>query len=151
MVQYFSGKVEWLTNQLKDWGDGKPSKTSFSFFPKDDETRRNIAKTGIKNGIKENENGFYYRFYRSKPFDVIYQDKPWTGEPMIGNGSEVTIRLETTEKVNRKGNRYVMSDVSAIRIDKLVPYELPKEEKASGFPSGSPSSASAATNDKIPF
>ena len=120
-VHNFSGKVEWLLSR-----PNKYNKYTMNFFPKDPGVRKAVKETGIKNSPKVSEKGdlegqMFYIFRSDQPFVVTTPD----GEPvtsMIGNGSEITVRLEVERFVSPTHGPTARSKVIGVVVDNLIPY-----------------------------
>jgi hypothetical protein len=130
-VYTFSGKVEWLRRQAKTWPDGSTN-YSVSFFPASADERKAMKATGIKNVIKVAEKGdlegqMFYSLKSDEPFVVMRPDGT-VFDGYVGNGSEVTIRLEV-ETFESKYGPNARSKVLGIVLNKLVEF-VPEEKPA---------------------
>jgi hypothetical protein len=130
-VYTFSGKVEWLRKQAKTWPDGSTN-YSVSFFPSSAEERKAIKATGIKNTVKVSEKGdlegqMFYSLKSDEPFVVMTPDGE-VFDGYVGNGSDVTIRLEV-ETFESKYGPNARSRVLGIILNNLVPF-VPEEKPA---------------------
>lgn len=117
--------------------DKKYNTYTLDFYPSD-EAREAIEATGVEWKWKQNEHGDFIRVRRphtklireevvefgppkvviatGEEKDGIPQTEPFT--KLIGNGSEVTLRINIYGTKGRTGHR-----LEAVRIEKLVPYE----------------------------
>jgi hypothetical protein len=126
----FKGTVKWLTNfQSKEYGN-----YNFLFFPTDAATRKAVKDTGIRNGVKEDDDGFYYTFRSDEPFVVLdAEGKVYSGK--IGNGSTVDLRLVVEKFDTAKYGRVARGTIESVVITKLVEYNPePKVEAKTEVP-----------------
>lgn len=131
-VFYFTGTVNYA---LVHKPDSKYGKYQMDFYPLDAAGRRAIKDTGIKNGVKEDQEGnFFYKFANEyKPSVVDKEGNPVTA--LVGNGSTVQIKL-VVDTFNAKpsddgkfpGGQTTRGVVEAVRILELVPYVAPERE-----------------------
>jgi hypothetical protein len=119
---YFTGKAAWVSRKPNKWG-----KFSFNFYPVDAAGRKAVKDTGIKNkvqeddGSKSNVEGLFYTFRA----DTLYPITDATGadiSDMIGNGSEVTVKLEVETFDSAEHGPQARSKVLGMVINKFIPY-----------------------------
>ena len=133
---YLQGKAMWVkTHGLNPWGKWActlyPNPTSLDKI-------RELQIQGLKNTLKKDDDGYSMSF--SRPFEKEFRDKNGTtrkvgftpvevvdadGLPydgFIGNGSDVTIKLEVYQHGTPGGGKAKAARLTGIRIDNLVPY-----------------------------
>jgi hypothetical protein len=126
----FDGVAEWAFVH-RPHNKFNPPVYMVNFYPKDDETRRAVKATGIRNGIKEGPYGWYYVFRRLEtkgPPKVLDRDGD-KFEGTIGNGSEVQVTLEVY-RFNDGKNSGTGSRIDTVKVTKLVPYIKEKAPEA---------------------
>jgi hypothetical protein len=139
---YFKGKIFWAFVHKTD----KYDKYSFNFVPEDAEVRKAVKATGVRNGIKEDKDGnLFYKFRRDAKDGPIYVTDP-EGKPiesLIGNGSDVVVKLGVEKFVSPTHGPVVRSKVLGVVVTNLIPYEKkeaapdpdrPVAEKPAGMP-----------------
>lgn len=140
----FEGKAEWAFVQ-KPHPKFDPPIYMLNFYPKDDDTRRAVKATGLRNNVKEGDYGFYYVFRRGAdkgPLKVLDKDgQPFT--ELLGNGSDVKIVMEVYDYPNGRGGRSKAGRLDTVQILNLIPYHPEKEIKE-------PADVLAAAK-KVPF
>lgn len=126
------GKVSWLYatafNRYEKW--------SVTLHPdnKSLEIIRDLQAQGIKNVMKKDDDGYYIQFSReptklmkgkvvafAAPKVIDKEGIPMDGA-RIGNGSDVTLRLEVYQHGTPNGGKSKAARFDSIRIDNLVPY-----------------------------
>lgn len=122
----FAGMFKWVRNtQPNQWG-----KYSLSFYPATSEVRKAIKATGIRNDLKEDDDGFFYNLASKEPFDVLDDDlKPVTA--LVGNGSTGSVSISVETFTSPKYGEVTRSQVTRVVIDNLIPYE-PKADADEG-------------------
>jgi hypothetical protein len=112
----FEGTVRWaFVTNVNQYG-----KFSLNLYV-DDKTRKAIKATGTKNGLKEDDQGFYYVFRSDeKPVVVDGAGQPVT--EIVGDGSKVRIAV-TVEKFDSKHGPNARTKLKTVVVDELVPYE----------------------------
>jgi hypothetical protein len=140
-IVYIQGKASWFrAKQPNQW-----NKYSVQIHPNAEglEKIRELQSRGLKNTIKKDDDGYFVNFTRpvSKEYKTgkIQTFAPPTVtdkdgnifEGQVGNGSDVTLKLEVYEHATPAGGRAVAARWASARIDTLVPFEL----ETSGFPS----------------
>lgn len=144
-----SGKIYWA----KILGAPQPTKYSpgeWSFdLSVDKGTREKMVKAGVKQSYfknKDDEKGTFLQFKRAgkkkdgesaKPFTVIdAQKKEWDDSTLIGNGSEVNVRIALNER-EYNNEKFLKPSAIAIQVWKLEEYKGGDE-----FPEASPEAIS---------
>jgi hypothetical protein len=95
---------------------------------------------GIRNTLGMDDDGYYMRFQRqqhrlvrgqnyayTRPEARDAQNMPMDGDTLIGNGSDVTIKLEKYRHNTPTGKKAYAVRWEAIKVDNLVPFN-PKED-----------------------
>lgn len=107
---------------------------------------RDLQAQGLKNTLKKDEEGYFVQFRRPinkmirgkvvafTPPEVIDADnKPMDGKT-VGNGSDVTVRLEVYEHGTPGGGKAKAARLEAVRVDYLIPFnpesDFTEDEKA---------------------
>lgn len=133
--KYWSGKCKWARTSAPDqWGNWK---VTLYPTPETLEEIRELQTQGLKTTIQKDEDGYYVTLRRPQeknyggkikgfaPPVVLNADGSPAGNVMIGNGSDVTVKVEVY-KYNipaSNGKKGVAIRMEAIRINNLVPYE----------------------------
>ncbi len=143
---YLKGKCKWARTNTPD----KYGKWGVVLYPDDAslETIRDLQTKGIKNVLKKDEDGYFMAFRREQQKNMrgkmvgfaapIVLDKDGqllAPDLMIGNGSDVTIKIEVYTYNVPAGGKGAATRLVSIRVDNLVPYEVnrdfaPDEQKA---------------------
>ena len=137
---YFKGKGSFFNNLLKGDTEYKNWNIKCNMIPESAELFRSLQQRqgevdGILNELKEHEDGPYHNFKRPffkdfgkgevpmLPPEVVDKDgNPWDRNIGIGNGSDITVKVECypfTNRRTRKRGRAIR--LAAVRIDNLVP------------------------------
>jgi len=111
------------------------------------EAIRELQTQGVKNQLKKDDDGYHMTF--SRPFEKEIKDKNGTTrkigftpvqvldnqnlpfDGLIGNGSDVTVKLEVYTHGTPGGGKAKAARLYAIKVDNLVPYtsdDMPAEE-----------------------
>jgi len=134
---YLTGEVYWA--KLKK-PDEKYNNFTIDFYPNEVSADK-IKGSGLQVQEKEGESGrFFYKFRRpvskiiknelvkfGPPSVLDKENKPFEG--IVGNGSEVTIKLTVFDTIKGKGHR-----LEAVRVERLVEYS---PEDGEGFSNNS--------------
>lgn len=135
-VHYFSGKAMWC-KLFKP--DEKYGHYSLELGMTAEEADK-FKKIGLKNGVKERD-GLFYVSLRRDPSKLAWingKQEP-AGKPsvvdsdghpldkLVGNGSDVTVKLVTYQYDNKFG-KGVGSRLESVRVDNLVEYKKPGVE-----------------------
>lgn len=132
---FLQGKGKYIkTKRPNDWG-----KWTCMLYPNNEslEKIRELQGQGLKNTLKKDEDGYNATFSRPvektfkksglerkigfSPVEVLGPDgKPYDG--LIGNGSDITVKLEVYQHNTPGGGKAKAARLSAIRIDNLVPF-----------------------------
>lgn len=131
---YLSGKCKWCRTQTPD----EYFKWKITLWP-DAESMVKVNKLkeeGIKNILKKDEDGYYITFNR--PTSVMRKGKVVGMEPpivlnkegtaplmeLVGNGSDVTVKLEIYGgKVPTGMGSYKAARFLSVRVNNLVPFQ----------------------------
>lgn len=132
--EFVKGKTKWFRHVTPS---REYNKWSHVLYPDPDgiEKIREWQGKGLKNQLKKDEDGWYTTF--SRPVSKTYNGNitPFgpplvvdhTGQPManinIGNGSDVTTKLEIYEHKTPGGGKAIAARWESSRIDNLVPFE----------------------------
>ena len=139
-IVYIQGKASWFrAKQPNQW-----DKYSVQIHPNAEGLQiiRDLQAKGLKNTVKKDDDGYFVNFTRpvSKeyksgkrqtfaPPTVVDKDgNSYDGQ--VGNGSDVTLKLEVYEHATPAGKNAVAARWASAKIDNLVPFELEK----SGYP-----------------
>lgn len=134
---FLSGKGAWL-HRLFEYDEYKGNKFwSMRLYP-DPKSLKTFQSLGLNNHIKKDDEGTYVTLRRSvdkkwtlkpgekKEFDPpIIVDKDgelWNDRGLIGNGSAVTVKLETYTSAKGAGSR-----IESVRVDDWIKYEVPND------------------------
>lgn len=128
-----SGKSRWAFTRKFDQFD----EWSIVLYPNPEslDTINGLIKDGIKNQLKKDDDGYYIKFkrqpekkkkdgtvFRLDPPEILLAD----GTPfndIIGDGSDVTIRLEVYGgKAPFGGGNYLAARLGGVKVQNLVPY-----------------------------
>lgn len=128
---YLKGKASWVKDKPNEWG-----KYSFQLHPDNEslEKIRELQSEGIKNVLKKDEDGYYCNF--SRPVSIVAKGKViglappeiWDADgrtpfkESVGNGSDVTVKLEVYSHGTPGGGKAKAARWASMRIDNLVPY-----------------------------
>lgn len=133
---FLSGKGMWARTQRPDeWGNWsiqlRPDNKSLEMV-------QNLQKQGVKNNIKKDDDGYFVTYRRPQqkmirgkvigftPVEVVDKD----GEPIdvaIGNGSDVTIKLEVYQHGTPGGGKSKAARLLGVRVDNLIPFVKEKD------------------------
>lgn len=135
---YFSGKAGYVSKNGRKFGE-EPEKWSMRLYPRTAADRAEIKATGIKNktqeddGVKSGVEGLYYTFRSNTPYPITDKD----GNDitvLVGNGSEVTVKLEVEAFNSPKYGAQARSKLLGVIVTNLIEYkpEEAKDEASSG-------------------
>ena len=125
MIYYFSGTARWAKVHKPD---DKYKNYTLDLYM-DDASKKAYMKSGLQLKDRVDEDGEHYVTLRMPSVRMV-KGKPEEGKPdvldkdgnptkaLIGNGSEVTCKVEIYEWDGRVGHR-----LQAVRADKLVEFE----------------------------
>lgn len=99
------------------------------------------TRVGILNEVKKDDDGYWVNFKRAMsktfkgkeqlftpPIILAADGTPWPEGTMIGNGSDVTVKVEFyTFQPPFKKKRGSAIRMESVRVDHLVPYEIKKD------------------------
>jgi hypothetical protein len=138
-IIYVKGKAKWARTMIPDEWD----KWKITVYPgpTDLEKVRDLQARGLKNVLKKDDEGYHVSFSRPQhksikgrlvsftPPEVLMADGRTPLGQMIGNGSDVTVKLEVYPHGTPGGGKAVAARLESIRVDNLVPY-IEDEESA---------------------
>lgn len=141
----FSGKFKWFRPTTKN----KFDKYTVDFYPVD---RKEFKALGLKNEMREDDDGFYFRLASPNPIKVVDP----AGEPvtkLIGNGSAGTVNLVVESFVSPKYGNCTRSFVESAVIEELLEYVKPEETSEVAQAAAGPAAdvAPAASRKPMPF
>jgi len=137
---FLSGKAKWVRHQVPNqWGNWAMTlyldASSLEKFKK-------LKEEGVKNVLKKDEDGYNVSFNRptSKlirgkvvgfaPPEIIGNDGEPLRDQLVGNGSDVTIKLECYKyrsPQDREGRESKACRWLALRVDNLVPFQKDRD------------------------
>lgn len=130
-VYYFTGKACWVKDKPNKWG-----KWDMTFYP-DKTTRDAMKATGFKNKTKVNEeekgtpeNLWGQQFYTLRNDKQAYAILDAEGKAMtklVGNGSEVTVKLSVELFNSPEHGPSARSRLEGVVVNNLVEYTRPVE------------------------
>lgn len=137
---YLKGKASWVKHTKPDRKyvreDGTGGFWDFVLYPDAEslEKVRELQAEGVKNVIKKDEDGYYVRFRRPEyiwqkgklvemhPPLVVNIDGSPLGDDLVGNGSDVTAKIEVYKHKTPNGGKAKAARWMSLRVDNLVPY-----------------------------
>lgn len=136
---YFSGKAKWAKVQKPDEKYDNYQVTLYM----DDENFQKFKESKLKLSIKEDENSDRFVVFKRKSkqnfgegdedmgppkvfIGTVEDYQPFTG--LIGNGSDVTLRVSVYDTRNGKGHR-----LEKVLVTNLVEYNPPDREGTDGL------------------
>lgn len=126
------GKAKWVHTKRPD----KYGKWTCTLYPNAESLAiiNEMIAEGIKNELKKDDDGYYMSFgryvertdrngrkYNLQPVEVMNADRTLF-EGYVGNGSDVTIKLDYYGGIAPTKQPYKAARLAGIRIDNLVPY-----------------------------
>lgn len=146
---YLSGKAKWAKlfkpdDKYKNW--------QINLYL-DDESKAKFAESGMSMQPKHDDDGEFITFRRPeakliKNELVKFDPPPVTDssgqllDKLVGNGSDVTIKVVVYDTIKGKGHR-----LEAVKVNKLVEYQ--KQEAAPVASAGAMATAAAATQAAV--
>lgn len=134
---YWSGSARWA--KVYDKGDEEYQNWQIE-VKLDPASRQLFDESGSKLEYRKDDEGEWLKIRR--PWEKKFGDKLKKFDPpvvldkdgnvtdvLIGNGSDVTVKVEVYDTKKGKGTR-----LEAVRIDKLVPYAPPDKEERVTMP-----------------
>lgn len=131
--KYFQGKAKWVrVNQPDQW-----DKWKITLYPDAEslEAIRELQAEGAKNVIKKDEDGYFTNFSRptqkvirgkvigfTAPTVILKNGDPIPPGTQVGNGSDVTIKVEVYSHGTPGGGKAKAARLESIRVDNLVPF-----------------------------
>jgi hypothetical protein len=138
---YIQGKTKWFRPDKPDH-QFPPPRWSHVIYPNAAslDIIRGLQARGLKNVLKKDDDGYYMTFSRKtersvkgklmgmQPPAVFEADgtTPFKGG-LVGNGSDVTTKLQVYEHSTPSGNKAVAARWESTRIDHLIPYEAKRD------------------------
>ena len=116
---YLSGSCKWA-KVLPDNGDDKFERWTIDLYM-DDKSWKKFNDSQLTLKVREDDDGEFVKFARRfTDWEGNKVDAPEIhgAEGEIGNGSDVTIKVEVFDTKNGKGHRLL-----AVRVDNLVEYD----------------------------
>ena len=137
-LMFIRGKASWaFTNAPDPWGS-----YTITLHPNSDglEKIRELQGQGLKNVLKKDEDGWFIKFRRPQskeirgrvvpftPPEVIMEENKQPLQGLIGNGSDVTVKLEVYPHATPGGGKAKAARFLGVMVHNLVPY-VSKEEQ----------------------
>lgn len=143
---YLSGKAKWARLFTPD-DKYKNYKIDLAL---DDKSKEVFVDSGMTMQAKTQDDGIYVTFRRPEAKliknEMVKFDPPLVTdgdgnkvEALVGNGSDVTIKVVVYDTVKGKGHR-----LEAVRVDKLIPYEKTEAAPTVSAPVAAAANAKAA-------
>lgn len=141
---YLQGKAKWARLTTPDqWGNWKMNLYLTS------ESKETFKGLGVKNILKRDEDGDYIQLRRPTqkvlngkvigyaPPTVVDKDGAPAEAVAVGNGSDVTVKLDYYSYKSPQGDPGKAIRLAGVRVDNLVPYNpdkdyTPEQHKAAG-------------------
>lgn len=133
---FLQGKAKWVRHTLPDpWGNWK---LDLYMTPESLETFKKVqAELGLLNRLKQDEDGEFGTFKRPiekqrrdgkkfgfAPPEVLQADgKTPLRDTLVGNGSDVTAKIELYQYNKPGGGKGWATRWAALRVDNLVPFD----------------------------
>jgi hypothetical protein len=136
---YVKGTAKWCIMHAPDsWGYYK-----MTLYPDSPslERIRELQSAGLKNVLKKDEDGYNVTFRRPQnkmmrgklvaftPPEVLGPDGKTPLSALVGNGSEVTVKLEVYPHSTPGGGKAVAARLAAVKVDNLVPYDQGQKDQ----------------------
>lgn len=137
-IVYLKGKAKWAHRLFQP--DLEFNKWSTVLYPDKEslEKIRDLQAEGVKNVLKKDDDGYYTTF--SRPTQKLMKGKVVAftppvvtdkdGQPFtdpIGNGSDITIKLEVYQHGTPGGGKAKAARLMAVRVDNHVPFEQERD------------------------
>lgn len=130
---FLSGKVKFCRTQTPD----QFNKWGVVLYPDEPSMAKvhKLKEEGIKNVLKKDDEGYHMTFSRptSKlirgkvvglaPPEVLGKDGTTPLKELVGNGSDITLKLECYGGKTPVGGTYKAARLLSIRVDNLVPFQ----------------------------
>lgn len=144
---YFHGKAKWLKARKPD---EKYGNYTVNLYPTP-ESRNLIAESGLQISPKSDDDGEFFTFRRPHEKlikkEIVEFGPPQVLNPdgtefdgLVGNGSDVTIKVSVYDTIKGKGHRW-----ESVRVDNLIVYE---GSGTAGMPEMPPPAVAAAATPK---
>lgn len=134
---YLQGKAKWARVTTPDpWGNWK---ITLYLTPDSYNEVMRLKAEGLKNIIKKDEDGHHVTLRRPvnkeikgklvgfAPPEVINPDGTPLRDVLIGNGSDVTVKLEVYSHKTPGGGQAKAARLQGVRVDNLVVFELSRD------------------------
>jgi hypothetical protein len=137
---FLQGKCKWAQLIRPDTRFDDKGKWNLTLYPNEKslEKIRELQAQGVKNKLKKDEDGYNIAFHRpvemmtksgkrmgfDPPIILDKDNQPMSDPPLIGNGSDVTIKLEVYQHgIPGSSNKAKAARLLAVKIDHLIPFE----------------------------
>ena len=160
---YLTGKGSWFHKLFEPDEYLGDKRWKISFYP-DPKSMEKFKELKTVNRFKTDKDGTYVVLSRpvDKPWQIKDGESPefdpprvtdsegnlWPDDKIIGNGSEVTVKLEVYN-YSYKGRSGTAARLEAVRVDDWVEYQKPDETAPT--PPAAPANTQAFVDDTIPF
>lgn len=134
---YLQGKAKWARLAQPDpWGNWK---ITLYLTPDSYNKMNELKMEGVKNTIRKDEDGYHVVLRRPQqkmmkgkviglaPPEVINPDQTPLRDMLIGNGSDVTVKLEVYEHGTPSGGKAKAARLMGVRVDNLVPFVVTRD------------------------
>ena len=134
---FVQGKSMWARTQRPDeWGNWS---LQLHLDNKSLEIVNKLIEQGLKNRLKKDDDGYFMTFRRPTqkmmrgkvigftPVEVLDKDGKTPIDVAIGNGSDVTLKLEVYQHGTPGGGKAKAARLQGVRVDNLVPFESEKD------------------------
>jgi hypothetical protein len=136
---YVKGTAKWCQLRAPDsWGSYK-----ITLYPDGPslERIREMQASGLKNVLKKDDDGYNVAFRRPQskemrgkivtftPPEVLGPDGKTPLLDLVGNGSEVTVKLEVYPHGTPGGGKAIAARLAAVKVDNLVPYDNTQKDQ----------------------
>jgi hypothetical protein len=137
--EFFSGKAKWAHTTKPDKYDKYSIVLYLDQASLEKVRELKETKPPILNQLSKDEDGYYIKF--SRPMSKVYNGKvkgfappevlkpdgiPLT-EALIGNGSDVTCKVEVYTYNTPGGGQGRATRLQSIRVDNLIPFEVKRD------------------------
>lgn len=146
---YFQGKASWANRLFEADTDYGQWSVKLHFTPKSHEDFLKLKEpdgewAGILNEVKKDEDGYFHQFrrpvrkeFRDKnnkhqeiefdpPIVLDSEGRAWDQRVPIGNGSDITVKVELY-RYSYKGKKGRAIRLVSVKVDNLVPLEIDKD------------------------
>lgn len=133
---YLKGKVKWFRPRVLDMQFPPPSWKAMHYLDSESKDKIiDLQTKGLKNKLGKDDEGYYINIRRPsfltvkgamvplQPPVVLDKDGNIMDDPQVGNGSDVTTKMEVYSHKTPQGGKSVAMRWESSRIDNLVPFE----------------------------